>query len=77
MERWPLDFIGDQIVDRRFEVLNVVNDHRRFCLQQIVDVRRQFPVQPSHRVEWSEWRKSIVGIVQYSEIASIILAGAG
>lgn len=39
MQRWSLDFIGDQLVDyRRFRVLNIVDDHSRFCPGQIVDV---------------------------------------
>ena len=39
MQRWSLDFIGDQLVDsRRFRVLNIVDDHSRFCPGQIMDV---------------------------------------
>ncbi len=39
MQRWSIDFIGDQLVDyRRFRVLNIVDDHSRFCPGQIVDV---------------------------------------
>jgi putative transposase len=39
MQRWSLDFIGDQLADfRRFRVLNIVDDHSRFCPGQIVDV---------------------------------------
>ena len=39
MQRWSLDFIGDQLVDyRRFRVLNIVDDPSRFCPGQIVDV---------------------------------------
>jgi putative transposase len=38
MQRWSLDFIGDQLADcRRFRVLNIVDDHSRFCPGQIVD----------------------------------------
>ncbi len=39
MQRWSLDFMSDQLADhRRFRVLNVVDDHSRFCPGQIVDV---------------------------------------
>ncbi len=39
MQRWPLDFMSDQLVDhRRFRILNVVDDHSRFCPGQIVDL---------------------------------------
>lgn len=39
MQRWSLDFMGDQLVDhRRFRVLNIVDDRSRFCPGQIVDV---------------------------------------
>lgn len=39
MQRWSLDFVSDQLADyRRFRVLNVVDDHSRFCPGQIVDV---------------------------------------
>lgn len=39
MQRWSLDFMGDQPADyRRFRVLNIVDDHSRFCPGQIVDV---------------------------------------
>ena len=38
MQRWSLDFIGDQLVDyRRFRVLNIVDDHSRSCPGRIVD----------------------------------------
>jgi putative transposase len=36
---WSLDFVSDQLADcRRFRVLNIVDDHSRFCPGQIVDV---------------------------------------
>ena len=39
MQRWSLDFMSDQLVDhRRFRILNIVDDHSRFCPGQIVDV---------------------------------------
>lgn len=39
MQRWSLDFMSDQLADnRRFRMLNVVDDHSRFCPGQIVDV---------------------------------------
>ena len=39
MQRWSLDFMSDQLVDsRRFRILNLVADHRRFCPGQIVDL---------------------------------------
>ena len=39
MQRWSMDFISDQLADyRRFRVLNIVDDHSRFCPGQIVDV---------------------------------------
>ena len=39
MQRWSLDFMSDQLADhRRFRVLNVVDDHSRFCPGRIVDV---------------------------------------
>ena len=39
MQRWSLDFVRDQLADcRRFRVLNIVDDHSRFCPCQIVDV---------------------------------------
>lgn len=39
MQRCSLDFVSDQLADcRRFRVLNIVNDHSRFCPGQIVDV---------------------------------------
>jgi putative transposase len=32
MQRWSLDFVSDQLADcRRFRVLNIVDDHSRFC----------------------------------------------
>lgn len=39
MQRWSLDFVSDQLADyRRFRVLNIVDDHSRFCPGQIVDL---------------------------------------
>ncbi len=39
MQRWSMDFVGDQLADyRRFRILNIVDDHSRFCPGQIVDV---------------------------------------
>ncbi len=39
MQSWSLDFVSDQLADcRRFRVLNIVDDHSRFCPGQIVDV---------------------------------------
>ncbi|TDX31374.1 IS3 family transposase [Rhodovulum visakhapatnamense] len=39
MQRWSMDFVGDQLADcRRFRVLNIVDDPSRFCPGQIVDV---------------------------------------
>ena len=39
MQRWSLDFMSDQLVDhRRFRILNIVDDHSRFCPGQIVDL---------------------------------------
>ena len=39
MQRWSMDFVGDQLADyRRFRVLNIVDDHSRLCPGQIVDV---------------------------------------
>lgn len=39
MQRWSLDFVSDQLADhRRFRVLNIVDDHSRYCPGQIVDV---------------------------------------
>ena len=39
MQRWSLGFISNQLADcRRFRVLNIVDDHSRFCLGQIIDV---------------------------------------
>lgn len=38
-ERWSLDFVSDQLATcRRFRVLNIVDDHSKFCPGQIVDV---------------------------------------
>lgn len=32
MQRWSLDVVSDQLADcRRFRVLNIVDDHSRFC----------------------------------------------
>ena len=39
LERRPIDFASDQLADcRRFRVLNIVDDHSRFCPGQIMDV---------------------------------------
>ena len=39
MQLWSLVFVSDQLADyRRFRVLNIVDDHSRFCPGQIVDV---------------------------------------
>lgn len=39
MQRWSMDFVSDQLADcRRFRVLNIVDDHSRFCPGQIVDI---------------------------------------
>ena len=39
MQRRSLDFVSDQLADcRRFRVLNIIDDHSRFCPGQIVDV---------------------------------------
>lgn len=39
MQRWSLDFVSDQLAHfRGLQVLNIVNDHSRFCPGQIVDV---------------------------------------
>jgi putative transposase len=39
MQRWSLDFVSDQLADcRRFRVLNILDDHGRFCPGQIVDI---------------------------------------
>jgi len=39
MQRWSLDFMSDQLADhRRFRILNIVDDHSRFCPGQIVDL---------------------------------------
>jgi putative transposase len=38
-ERWSLDFMSDQLADyRRFRILNIVDDHSKFCPGQIVDL---------------------------------------
>lgn len=38
-ERWSLDFVHDQLAGgRRFRVLNVVDDHSRVCVGQVVDL---------------------------------------
>ena len=38
-KRWSLDFVSDQLANgRRFRVLNIVDDYRRECIGQIVDV---------------------------------------
>jgi putative transposase len=37
MQRWSLDFMSDQLVDyRRFRILNIADDHSRFCPGQII-----------------------------------------
>lgn len=37
-ERWSMDFVADQLsCGRRFRVLNVVDDHSRECIGQLVD----------------------------------------
>ncbi|MDF2235887.1 IS3 family transposase [Albimonas sp. CAU 1670] len=39
MQRWSLDVMSDRLVDpRRFRILNVVDDHSRFCPGRIVDL---------------------------------------
>jgi len=39
MQRWSLDFMGDQLADyRRFRILNIVDDHSKICPGQIVDL---------------------------------------
>jgi len=39
MQRWSLDFMSDQLAGhRRFRILNIVDDHSRFCPGQIVDL---------------------------------------
>jgi len=39
MQRWSLDFMSNQLADyQRFRILNIVDDHSRFCLSQIVDL---------------------------------------
>ena len=39
MQRWSLDFMGDQLADhRRFRILNIVDDCSRFCPGQVVDL---------------------------------------
>lgn len=38
MQRWSLDFVNGQLADyRRFRILNIVEDHSKFCPGQIVD----------------------------------------
>jgi len=38
-ERWSMDFVSDQLAcGRRIRILNVVDDHSRECVAQIVDV---------------------------------------
>ena len=44
MQRWSLDFVSDQLADcRRFRVLNIVDDHSRFCPGQPYGVCMQTP----------------------------------
>ena len=39
MQRWSEEFVSDQLADhRRFRVLDIADDHSRFCPGQIVDV---------------------------------------
>src|SRR5690242_5304036 len=39
MQRWSLDFMTDQLADhRRFRILNIVDDHSRFCPGQLVEL---------------------------------------
>jgi putative transposase len=39
MQRWSLDVMRDQLADyRRFRILNIVDDHSRFCPGQIADL---------------------------------------
>jgi putative transposase len=39
MQRWSIDFMSDQLADhRRFRILNIVDDHSRFCPGQLVDL---------------------------------------
>ncbi|MEL6312155.1 MAG: transposase family protein [Pseudomonadota bacterium] len=39
MQRGSLDFMNGQLADyRRFQVLNIVDDHSRFCPGEIVDL---------------------------------------
>ena len=36
-ERWSLDFVSDQLMDnRRFRILNIVDDYSRACIGQLV-----------------------------------------
>lgn len=38
-DRWPLDFVHDQLSNgRRFRVLNVVDYYSRVCVGQLVDI---------------------------------------
>ncbi len=38
-QRWSMDFVSDQLANaRRIRVLNVVDDHTRECIGQLVDV---------------------------------------
>jgi len=37
-QRWSLDFVSDQLATgRRFRILNIVDDHTRECVSQVVD----------------------------------------
>ena len=37
-ERWPIDFVSDQLASsRRFRILNIVDDFSRECLGQLTD----------------------------------------
>ena len=39
MQRWSLDFMSDQLADhRRFRILNIFDDHSRFCPGKIIDI---------------------------------------
>lgn len=38
-QRWSMDFMSDQLATgRRFRILNIVDDHTRECVGQIVDL---------------------------------------